>query len=456
MSIRGSGWNGTAFNDTVNADSVQLEGYADENFSSTDDGGRFAIRTIQDGTNNTNDFRFVIDGRGNACIGNSCASASSNLTPSTTLEVYDGSTNQPGITHLLVREGGSQGTNEVFGVYAGNDATPRLVVQNGNVGIGTTTPYSPLTVWGTNTASTSAFLVANSASTTEFNVLDNGNATLAGNLIQNSDQRLKTNIQSLAASSSLTEIEQLNPVTFNWIDPEKGTGPQLGFIAQQVQQVFPNLVATTSPTVLTPNGTLSLDYIGLISPIVSAIQALSTELASIENTIAGFAQSFTTHLLSADSITANNQLCVGSTCVTPAQFQAMAAAANSQQSSQQGGADGTNTDASTTPDTPPVIQINGDNPAVVQVGDTYNDLGATITGPQEDLNLGIATYVNGIEMSPVQIDTSAAATDTIDYVATDQNGLTSTSTRTVIIEPAAAPSIVPTADASTTATTTTQ
>jgi hypothetical protein len=37
-------------------------------------------------------------------------------------------------------------------------------------------------------------------------------------------------------------------------------------------------------------------------------------------------------------------------------------------------------------------------------------------------------------MSPVQIDTSAVATDTIDYVATDGAGLTSTSTRTVIIE----------------------
>jgi hypothetical protein len=57
--------------------------------------------------------------------------------------------------------------------------------------------------------------------------------------------------------------------------------------------------------------------------------------------------------------------------------------------------------------------------------------------------------VNGVAMSPVQIDTSAAATDTIDYVATDQTDLTATSTRTVIIEPAAAPSIVPTADTAT-------
>jgi len=54
----------------------------------------------------------------------------------------------------------------------------------------------------------------------------------------------------------------------------------------------------------------------------------------------------------------------------------------------------------------------------------------------------------------VQIDTSAVATDTIDYVAADQTGLTATSTRTVIIE--ASPSIIPTDDASKTATTTTQ
>jgi hypothetical protein len=46
-----------------------------------------------------------------------------------------------------------------------------------------------------------------------------------------------------------------------------------------------------------------------------------------------------------------------------------------------------------------------------------------------DLNLGITTYVNGTPMNPVQIDASTAATDAIAYVATDQNGLTSTSTQ---------------------------
>ena len=69
------------------------------------------------------------------------------------------------------------------------------------------------------------------------------------------------------------------------------------------------------------------------------------------------------------------------------------------------------------------------------------------------------TFVNGTAMSPVQIDTSIAATDTIAYVVTDQSGLTATSTRTVIIEPAANSPLEPAAtppsddDARSTATT---
>ena len=44
-------------------------------------------------------------------------------------------------------------------------------------------------------------------------------------------------------------------------------------------------------------------------------------------------------------------------------------------------------------------------------------------------------------MSDIVIDTGHVATDTIDYVATDPNGLTATSTRTVIIEALAPPSL---------------
>ena len=73
---------------------------------------------------------------------------------------------------------------------------------------------------------------------------DTATPPLAGTLTQNSDQRLKTDIPSLDASSSLVAIELLNPVSYSseQTTPEAN---QLGFIAQQVQQIFPQLVSTT-------------------------------------------------------------------------------------------------------------------------------------------------------------------------------------------------------------------
>jgi hypothetical protein len=326
----------------------------------------------------------------------------------------------------------------IFSLNTASSTNPLLTtLYNGNVGIGTSTPYSRLEVFGPDTASTSVFTVVNSASTTEFSVYDTGNAVLAGGLTQSSDQRLKTNIQSLDASSSLSLIDELNPVTFNWIDPNKGAVPQLGFIAQQVLPIFPDLISTTSATALTPDGTLSLNYIGLISPMVSAIQQLSADIVSIENTIAGFATSFATNELTFDRGT-GQELCLSNgpsdqspVCVTKDQLAVLLSAAVASQSA---GSDASITTPSVIPATAPIIQINGDNPAIVQIGDTYNDPGATITGPQADLNLGIRTYLNGTLASNIVLDTSEPATDTIDYVVTDQNGLTSTSSRTVIVD----------------------
>ncbi len=180
------------------------------------------------------------------------------------------------------------------------------------------------------------------------------------------------------------------------------------------------------------------------------IQPISKEVMDLRSTISGFADSFTTGTLSFSKGTGSkltvDTLCVGSTCVDAAQFQAIESAIAAGQSV--GNIDSDNTLSSTSTDatstnelsgdastTPPSISINGNNPAIVTIGDTYNDLGATITGPQSDLNLGVETFLNGSPMSPIQINTSASATDTIEYVVTDSNDLTSTSTRTVIIEP---------------------
>jgi hypothetical protein len=62
------------------------------------------------------------------------------------------------------------------------------------------------------------------------------------------------------------------------------------------------------------------------------------------------------------------------------------------------------------------------------------------TGQAGNTNLGLKSFLNGTLVSNIVIDTSQVATDTIDYVATDQFGLTATSTRTIIIEVAASAS----------------
>jgi len=57
----------------------------------------------------------------------------------------------------------------------------------GNVGIGTTTPYSKLTVWGAGTGSDKIFEVVNNASTTVFSIAENGTteigAATSGNIV---------------------------------------------------------------------------------------------------------------------------------------------------------------------------------------------------------------------------------------------------------------------------------
>jgi hypothetical protein len=123
---------------------------------------------------------------------------------------------------------------------------------------------------------------------------------------------------------------------------------------------------------------VTLNYAGLIAPIVKAIQALSARLTSLEQTVAGFADHFTTKELTFTRATGEEidvqKLCVGSTCVTPAQFQAMVAAAGASGNAPAPSSTTVSSTATSSDvqmfDTPPVIKINGSNPAHIYVGET--------------------------------------------------------------------------------------
>ncbi|MBI1956936.1 MAG: DUF5011 domain-containing protein, partial [Candidatus Niyogibacteria bacterium] len=91
---------------------------------------------------------------------------------------------------------------------------------------------------------------------------------------------------------------------------------------------------------------------------------------------------------------------------------------------------------------PPVITLLGNNPAEIEIGSIYGDLGATVTDNVDD-NLGYKVRVDGgpeIYPNEIQIDTSAAGEHTIIYKAIDNAGNIGTAERIVrVIDPNPAP-----------------
>ena len=108
----------------------------------------------------------------------------------------------------------------------------------GSVGIGTTNP-------------TSALQVAGTVSAQDFNTT--------------SDQSLKINIATI--EDALEKIELIRGVEFNW--SKSPHAPSMGVIAQEVESVFPELVADTNPK--------QVNYNGLIGVLIESVKALKAD-----------------------------------------------------------------------------------------------------------------------------------------------------------------------------------
>ena len=90
---------------------------------------------------------------------------------------------------------------------------------------------------------------------------------------------------------------------------------------------------------------------------------------------------------------------------------------------------------------PPVITILGDNPATVELGDTYSDAGATAMD---------AFHGSTNVTASGNVDTTSVGTYTVTYTATDLDNNTATATRTVNVVDTTAPVITLTGDAAVT------
>lgn len=164
------------------------------------------------------------------------------------------------------------------------------ITADGNVGIGTQGPAYKLTVEGASNYG----VVGKSAGTGKAGVegyhsgsgywCDIGHSGYA--IVCNgpnsglSDSRLKTHVVPLAPNEGLQAITALKPVHYQWKDARKNTsGPEMGFLAQEVETVLPELVGTVQPSeqakpsdIQGPIKTLS--YERLVVPLVKAVQEL--------------------------------------------------------------------------------------------------------------------------------------------------------------------------------------
>ena len=95
----------------------------------------------------------------------------------------------------------------------------------------------------------------------------------ATNVNSTSDANLKENIETIVGSIDI--LKDINGVRFVWKD--LGT-PSVGVIAQEVEQVLPELVSERSD-----NGTKSVNYNGLVGVLIEAVKELSARVESLEN-----------------------------------------------------------------------------------------------------------------------------------------------------------------------------
>ncbi|MCL6534629.1 MAG: tail fiber domain-containing protein, partial [Armatimonadetes bacterium] len=96
-----------------------------------------------------------------------------------------------------------------------------------------------------------------------------------------SDERLKRDIQSLDASSELQRLLSLRPVSYYWRDERLPQTMQYGFIAQELREVFPELVSEGEDD----QRTLAVNYQALIPLLVNALQAQQEQIRQQETRI---------------------------------------------------------------------------------------------------------------------------------------------------------------------------
>jgi hypothetical protein len=114
----------------------------------------------------------------------------------------------------------------------------------------------------------------------------------------NSDEKLKSNIQKIASKSALEMVLKLNAYTYdftaaNYTNAHKDMLPmllqggknQIGFMAQEVQQVVPQLVQQNQQ-----GGGLSINYVQLIPLLLESIKEQQAQIEELKKQVAALSK----------------------------------------------------------------------------------------------------------------------------------------------------------------------
>lgn len=194
-----------------------------------------------------------------------------------------------GISYGVKGYASNSGTGASFGVFGIKSSS------NYGAGVYGTSSNSPQYANGTNVDGYYAGYFAGNMKVT---------GTIDGTLVSSSDARLKEDVQPLSENASnrgaevLDVLESLTPVSFRYKKMEEETklaideeGEDLetdelpnpvmekehfGLIAQELQEVYPNLVYEKD------NGYLAVNYVELIPVLMQAIKELNAKVESLE------------------------------------------------------------------------------------------------------------------------------------------------------------------------------
>ncbi|MCX7687137.1 MAG: tail fiber domain-containing protein [Fimbriimonadales bacterium] len=96
-----------------------------------------------------------------------------------------------------------------------------------------------------------------------------------------SDERLKRDIQPLNASDAYQRLLNLRPVSYYWREAPLPQSLQYGFVAQELQEIFPELVEEGGDA----QKTLAVNYQALIPLLVNALQVQEERIQKQEERI---------------------------------------------------------------------------------------------------------------------------------------------------------------------------